>query len=90
MRSICLLYNGPLTVVYYFEMYLSSEEESYSAELAEVEYPVFLSLAKEASTFPCIFFIMALWKVNGPVNNRYFFDPLVKALYNDPLNSSSE
>ena len=31
------------------------EEESYSAELAEVEYRVFLSLAKEASTFSAVY-----------------------------------
>ena len=34
---------------------MRSEEESYSAELAEVEYCVFLSLAKEASTFSAVY-----------------------------------
>ena len=32
-----------------------SEEESYSVELAEIEYRVFLSLAKEASTFSAVY-----------------------------------
>ena len=36
-------------------MDLMSEEESYSAELAEVELRVFLSLAKEANTFSAVY-----------------------------------
>ena len=35
--------------------YMANEEESYSAELAEVELRVSLSLAKEADTFFAVY-----------------------------------